>query len=76
MDRTGKGNYLGCKYSVSVAAFWAASGSWWCKESELEDDQTLSADSAMQFQNCLLSERISLRMDKHGQGAFHHEYRC
>ena len=56
--------------------FLVASDSWLCKEWELEDDQTLSADSAMQFQNSLLSVRIFLRMDRHGQGAFHHEYRC
>ena len=33
-------------------------------------------DSAMRFQNSLLSVRIFLRVDRHGQGAFHHEYRC
>ena len=54
MDSTWEGNYFCCKYSVSVAAFWGGIrrvGS--VKESELEDDQILSADSAMQFQNSL-----------------------
>ena len=49
---------------------WIIDSSWWCKVSEPEDDQTLSADSAMQFRHFLLSERISLRVDRHGQGAF------
>ena len=58
------------------SCFLAASDSWWYRESELEDDQTLSADSAMRFRNSLLSGRISLKVDRHGQGAFRHEYRC
>ena len=76
MNSTRESHHFCCKHSVSIAVFGGHQTVGGVEDRGLEDDQILFVDSAMQFRNFPLSERISLRVDRHGQEAFHHVYRC